>query len=299
MKQITPFLLSFASAFLVVMQSYGQMPLDIELPADDVTRATFKSTRIVTAHSVETVAKKHLEFRISHRFGKINSGAYELWGLDQASIRLGFEYGVTDRFTVGLGRSSHQKVFDGFAKYKLIQQQTGTRNIPVTVTLLGTSTIQTLKVNENIYPDYPFTNRITYTAQVLVARKFSDRFSAQLSPTLVHRNALFEGQGNYQLMACGVGGRLKISKRTSFNAEYFYTLPDQLPSPYTNMLSLGFDIETGGHVFQLHCTNSQSMIEKGFVGETTGQWGKGDIFYGFNISRMFSFNKKEKKPSDI
>lgn len=253
--------------------------------------ATFKSTRVVNGHSVETMKKNHMDFRISHRFGTLNSGAYQFFGLDQATMRLGFEYGLTDRFMVGVGRSTSQKVYDFFGKYKLIEQSTGARNIPVSVTLFGGTGIAT--VNKEL----EFQDKIYYTAQVLIARKFGEKFSMQLSPTWLFRNHPEVTGDEKLLLAVGIGGRYKLSKRVSLNGEYFYTAREKntLTAPYHDSMSFGVDIETGGHVFQLHFTNSLGMIEKQFIGETTGTWGSGDIHYGFNLSRTFSFDKKNKK----
>jgi len=253
--------------------------------------ATFKSTRIVNGHSVETVKKNHLDFRISHRFGRLNSGAYQLFGLDQATMRMGFEYGITDNFMVGVGRSTSQKVYDFFGKYKLLQQSTGARNMPVSVTVFGGMGIATIN------RELEFQDKIYYSAQVLIARKFGERFSLQLSPSYLHRNHPEITGDEKILLAMGIGGRYKLSKRVSLNGEYFYTAREKntATAPYHDSMSFGVDIETGGHVFQLHFTNSLGMIEKQFIGETTGSWGKGDIHYGFNISRTFSFDKKSKK----
>lgn len=256
--------------------------------------ATFKSTRIINGQSVETMKRNHLDFRISHRFGRLNTGAYELFGLDQAAVRIGFEYGITDDLMVGVGRSGEQKAYDFFAKYKVIKQSTGARQIPVSVTLFGSSVIRTQR---SFVPGetFAFEDKLTYTGQVLIARKFSESLSLQLSPTYLYRNRPELAGDERLLLALGVGGRLKVSKRVSINAEYFYAFREENTNlPYYNSLALGVDIETGGHVFQLHFTNSLGMIEKQFIGETTGSWGNGDIHYGFNISRTFSLDKKRK-----
>jgi Membrane bound beta barrel domain (DUF5777) len=260
------------------------------------TTATFKSTRVINGHSIETVAKNHLDFRISHRFGTLNSGAYNLWGLDVATIRLGFEYGLTDQWMVGLGRSSTQKMYDLFTKAKLLRQSSGARTVPVTITLFASGVINTLRPAADNPDEFAkFDSRLVYTAQLIIARKFSERLSLQLSPTILHRNRVYNIGEENTVFALGIAGRYKLSKRISFNADYYYVLPDQLDAQYHNSLALGFDIETGGHVFALHFTNSLGMVEKQFIGETTGQWGKGDIHYGFNISRTFSFNKKARE----
>ena len=276
--------------------AFAQDDLLSQLQKEDSARtipvtATFKSTRVVNGHSVETMKKNHMDFRISHRFGAVNSGAYQFFGLDQATMRLGFEYGLTDKFMVGVGRSTSQKVYDFFGKYKLIEQSTGARNIPISVTLFGGTGIAT--VNKEL----EFQDKIYYTAQVLIARKFGEKFSLQLSPTWLFRNHPEVTGDEKLLLAVGIGGRYKLSKRVSLNAEYFYTAREKntITAPYHDSMSFGVDIETGGHVFQLHFTNSLGMIEKQFIGETTGTWGKGDIHYGFNLSRTFSFDKKSKR----
>ncbi|TDE13660.1 DUF5777 family beta-barrel protein [Dyadobacter psychrotolerans] len=276
--------------------TYAQDDLLSQLEKQDSTRsfpveATFKSTRVVNGQSVETMKKKHLDFRISHRFGRLNSGAYQFFGLDQATMRMGFEYGVTDRLEVGVGRSTSQKVYDFFAKYKLIEQTTGGRTIPVSVTVFGGTGIAT--VNRELV----FQNKLYYTGQVLIARKFGEKLSLQLSPTWLFRNHPEVTGDEKILLALGIGGRYKLSKRVSLNGEYFYTAREKntVTAPYHDSMSFGVDIETGGHVFQLHFTNSLGMIEKQFIGETSGTWSKGDIHYGFNISRTFSFDKKNKR----
>jgi hypothetical protein len=238
--------------------------------------------------------RNHLDFRISHRFGRLNSGAYELFGLDQAVMRMGFEYGITDDLMIGIGRSGEQKAYDFFGKYKLIKQATGARQVPISVTLFGSSVIRTQR---SFVPGeiFAFEDKLTYTGQLLIARKFSESLSLQITPTYLYRNRPELPGDQRLLLALGIGGRLKVSRRVSINAEYFYAFRDNTTNlPYYNSLALGVDIETGGHVFQLHFTNSLGMIEKQFIGETTGSWGKGDVHYGFNISRTFSLDKKKK-----
>jgi hypothetical protein len=228
-----------------------------------------------------------LDVKISHRFGMLKLGAYELFGLDQATIRIGADYGISDRLTIGLGRSSFEKTYDGFLKYKFLRQSTGKRNMPLTAALLAGSAIQTLRWQD---PDREnlFSSRLFYTFQLILGRKFSEGFSLQLSPTLVHRNLVSVATEENDVLALAAAGRIKLSKRVGLNMEYIYVPSGQLAPEYHNSFSVGFDIETGGHVFQLHFTNSTSMIEKGFVTETTGEWGDGGIHFGFNISRVFT-----------
>ncbi|MCA8832109.1 DUF5777 family beta-barrel protein [Hymenobacter pini] len=260
-------------------------------PTRETVQATFKSTRLINGHTVETPGQGTLVFLISHRFGTLNSGAYNFFGLDQATIRLGLEYAVTDHLEIGVGRSSLGKTLDGFAKYRVITQSTGARAMPVSLTLFGSTALTTIKYNDNI--DHTLPRRLTYTYQALLARKFSDNLSLQLMPTLVHRNLVMEGRDANDVYALGVGGRQKITKRTSINVEYYYLMPDSKPTGVRNAVAAGLDIETGGHVFQLHVTNSQGMIEKHFVSETRGNFFKGDIYFGFNVNRNFTVRPKK------
>lgn len=248
---------------------------------------SFKANRVVNQHSLENTAGGELDIKISHRFGFLSGSFYELFGLDQATIRIGGDFGITDRLMVGVGRSNFEKTYDGFVKFKLLRQSTGAKNTPITLCLLGTTAIKTIKFADPDRENF-FSSRLYYTGQLIIGRKFSNAFSLQLSPTIVHRNLVATSEEENDVLALGAGARLKLGKRTSLNAEYIYVLPDQLAPGFKNSLSVGFDIETGGHVFQLHFTNSTSMIEKGFVAETVGDWGDGDIHFGFNISRVFN-----------
>lgn len=249
--------------------------------------ASFKSNRVINLHSLENTSYGVLDAKISHRFGFLNGGPYELFGLDQATIRIGLDYGFSERFNIGIGRSSFEKTYDGFAKFKVLRQSTGLVKMPITVAVVGTAAMHTLKWS-NPGRDNLFSSRLYYTGQLIIGRKFSNSFSLQVSPTIVHRNLVATTAEENDVLAFCFGGRLKIHKRFSLNGEYIYVLPDQLAPDKRNSLSLGVDIETGGHVFQLHFTNSTSMIEKGFIGETVGNWGDGGIHFGFNISRVFT-----------
>lgn len=267
-----------------------------ENPKTEYTTGAYKSTRLINLHTTEKVAKGALEFRISHRFGTLNGGGYEFFGLDQATIRLGFEYGISDRIMIGLGRNSFQKTYDGLFKADLLRQSTGEKNMPISITYVGTAAINTLKLNAG--QEKTFANRLAYTNQLILSKKFSEGFSFLLAPSWVHRNLVPAAEDKNDLYALGVGGRIKLTKRTSFNAEYIYRVPIKnslfFDDSY-NSLSIGFDIETGGHVFQLHVTNSRSMIEKGFIAETEGSWLDGGIHFGFNITREFVIRKNKFK----
>ncbi len=257
------------------------------------TEATFKSSRVINGHSVEMRDGGVLEFLISHRFGRINEGIDEFFGLDDSNIRLGLEFGITQNLNIGIGRSSFEKQYDGFIKYRFLRQQSGAKNIPITAVAFASMAINTL--DDLPDQDLDFSNRTNYSYQILLARKFNAGFSLQITPTLVHKNLVPLESDDNDLYSIGVGARQKITKRLAINAEYFYQLNKPEGQGVHNSLSLGVDIETGGHVFQLHVTNSRAMIEKGFITETTDNFFDGDIHFGFNISRVFNLSNKERE----
>jgi hypothetical protein len=264
----------------------------------EMVDASFKTNRVINFHSLENTAGGVLDFKIGHRFGTLNGGAYELFGLDNASIRLGLDYGISDAVTVGLGRSSFQKTYDGFVKYKFLRQSTGKKEMPISAALLLTSAIQTLRWPDPDRENF-FSSRLYYTTQLIIGRKFSESFTLQISPTMVHRNLVRTNAEKNDVYGTGIAGRFKLSKRIALNAEYMYLLPNQVADDIKPSLSIGFDIETGGHVFQLHFTNSTSMIEKGFITETTNAWADGGIHFGFNVSRVFTVVRKKPLNADL
>jgi Membrane bound beta barrel domain (DUF5777) len=266
----------------------------------EYTNASFKTTRVINSHSLENTAHGVLDFKIGHRFGLLSEGASNFFGLDQATIRLGLDYGVTDRLMVGIGRSSFEKTVDGFAKYKFLRQCDAGCSMPVTLAVVAAGSMTTLPADEVPWygegrTDY-FTHRLSYSLQMIVGRKFNESFSFQLMPGVVHRNLVAGVDDRNDLINIGGAGRYKITRRLAFNAEYFHVLPDQGPRDnYYNSVSMGFDIETGGHVFQLHFTNSTGMFERAVITETTGDFFDGEIHYGFNISRVFTLHDPKKK----
>lgn len=262
----------------------------------DYTYATFKTTRIVLGQSVESPATGTLQFLIEHDFGTINSGAYNLWGMDVSTIRLGFEYGVNDWLTLGFGRSSYEKTFDGSIKTKILRQCTGAKNIPVSVSFYGAAFLNSLKWADTSRTNY-FSSRMSYVAQLLIARKLSNAISLQVTPTFIHKNLVPTIADQNDIFSVGIGGRVKVSKRTSLNAEYFYLLPGTTADNFENSLSLGVDIETGGHVFQIRLTNAQPMFERAFITETTEKWSQGDIYLGFTVNRVFTIKKPTPRDS--
>ena len=247
----------------------------------------FRGTRIINGHSVETLKEGEMEMIIGHRFGRLNGGAYELFGIDQASIRLGLDYGIKNWVNVGIGRSSQGKAFDGFLKMRLLRQGAkGFGGSPVSVTAFSSITYNSLK---NPTPERTLTayNRLAYVHQLFIARKITDHFSMQLMPTVAHYNLVDTRSERNDIMVMGVAGKYQVTKNLAVTSEYYYALPGHLPENRQHSFSVGFDLNTGSHVFQLHFTNSSGMIEKQFIGETTGVWGNGDIHFGFNMVRTF------------
>lgn len=263
--------------------------LDDETPEntqEDIVTATFKGTRILNGHSIENRKDEELEFIISHRFGAINLGFDELFGLDQSNIRFALEYGLTDDLTVGLGRSSFEKTFDSFFKYSLVKQKKGANAFPFAISVFGSIAAKT---QDEEFPilERSFSENLSYVGQVLIARKFNSSFSMQLTPTYIHRNTVRVAEDPQSIFALGFGSRIKLSKRVSFNTEYYWAFDESTSINAKNSLAFGVDIETGGHVFQLILSNAITMIEKSFIAENTGDFFGGDIHFGFNISRTF------------
>jgi len=271
-------------------QFFGQDLLDIldnETPkTENIVTATFKGTRILNGHSIENRKDKELEFIISHRFGRVNLGFDELFGLDQSNIRFALEYGFNDNLTIGFGRSSFEKIYDSFLKYSLFKQKNGENSFPFAVSLFGSVAVKTLK-DYDPSDKRTFAESLFYVGQVLIARKVSPSFSYQITPTYVHRNTVRINADPHDIFALGLGTRMKLSKRVSFNSEYYVSFNKSKSIDARNSLALGIDIETGGHVFQLILSNAITMIEKSFITESTGDFFGGDIHFGFNISRTF------------
>jgi opacity protein-like surface antigen len=262
--------------------------------------ATFKATRIIDGTSVENLGAGVLDFRISHRFGQINQGYQNFYGLDNATTRIGLDYGIKSWLMVGIGHSAFNKDVDGSLKLKLLAQKT--TGMPITLSFASSISAETQKT-PTFYPSYEnidsvkvlFSDRLCYTSQLLIGRKFSERLSLQLSPTWVHYNIVESSTSDNNTFALGMGGRFKLTKRMAITAEYFYRLNNTnlqfTGMPTYNSFSLGIDIETGGHVFQLMVTNSQGLTDRTFIGETTDSWNKGALHVGFNVSRVFTVVK--------
>lgn len=257
--------------------------------------ASFKTSRLVNGHSIENTGKGVLDFRVNHRFGNMLNGTSNFFGLDDANTRIGFDYGVTDWLMVGFGRNTYMKEYDGLVKVKLLRQ-TESKGMPLSVSYMGASSIQSMPAPTlPAGQEYHFSNRMYYVNQLLIARKFNQWLSLQLMPTHIHYNLVPTTPESNDLVAIGVGGRIKLSNRVAINGEYYYRVPGTEQNGYYNVLSLGVDIETGGHVFQLIISNSRAMTERAFIGQTNGRWGFDGktgsfdaIHFGFNLSRVFT-----------
>ncbi len=307
MKQniCTALLLPFC--LFVASRAYCQTDLatllnDSTVKKNDYVTVTFKATRIINGSSVENLGAGILDFRILHRFGQLNQGASNLFGIDDATTKLALDYGITPWLMVGLAHSTYKKMDDGFAKVKLLRQSD--EGSPVTVSYQGSISVETDPPPTVPTGDtYYFTNKLSFMNQVLIARKFSNKLSLQLMPTLVHYNLVDSVKYKNDVIAIGVGGRIKVSKRIAITGEYYFVIPgteehfingNGVEERCHNTASIGVDIETGGHVFQLHFTNSTAMTESEFIGRTQDDWTKGEIHFGFNISRVFTINKPKE-----
>ncbi|MFP2997278.1 DUF5777 family beta-barrel protein [Spongiivirga sp. MCCC 1A20706] len=282
MKKLV-FILLIIPSFIIAQDDLLN-EIDTYDASDEFETAAFKGLKIVNFESTKMVSKKELYFVVSHRFGSIETGIKDFFGLDQAVTRLNFIYGLTDGINIGVSRSSFQKTYEASLKLRLLRQKR--EGMPISLVLFNSVLINT-SLDKDELPKLEFDNRLGYAVQALISSKLSDNLSLQLVPTLFHDNLVaFEPQENTQY-ALGLGGRQKLTKRWSLNVDYGLHFNRASDSPFTNPLSIGFDLETGGHVFQLHFTNAQPMNVNTFLGQATGDWSDGDIFFGFNLSRIF------------
>mgnify|MGYP000403904907 CR=1 FL=1 len=274
-----------------------------EEPEIEYAFATFKGTKVVNLQSPELPHKGVMQYVISHRFGSFNDDfLYNFAGLDNAQIRMSFDYSVLDWLNVGVSHASFRKMYDGFAKYRLFRQSKGAKNFPVTITGFSGIYYESLKFTDGL--PHEETERLRFVNQLVIARKFNSKFSAAITPTHIHNNIVELESFDNSVFAIGLGARYKFTPMHALNIEYIPQL-----SPYTyqdangntqntnNSLSIGFDIETGGHVFQLFLTNSQAISEPLVITDTRNSWADGDIHFGFNISRVFTIIRP-KLPSE-
>jgi hypothetical protein len=274
-------------------------------PANEKVYATFKTTKIVNLQSTESVKKGELDFRVTHRFGDmaVKGGEHTLFGFDQASdIRLSFDYGISDKLAIGIGRSKFREVVDFSTKYRFLEQTTNNK-IPLTMSFYGS-----LGINAQSLPNFyagtdwgkekRFIHRFTYFSQLILARKINKYISAELLGSYLHRNFI-KGEINTKnqaeetndLVSLGAAARVKITRRMCLLADYVYTFSkfrqDNVATPFYAPFGLGLEIETGGHVFHITWTNAESILENNFIPNTRSSWSSGQFKLGFNISRAF------------
>ena len=298
MKKAFLFLLLIALSFPIFAQEDLGSILDTVPPRANV-EATFKSSRIINIQSNESVHRRTLDFRVAHRFGSVGkkSGGtnHNLYGLDNSSdIRIAFEYGITDEFTVGLSRTKHNEDYEALTKYRLISQ-TNDNHIPVAITLFA-SAVYSNKINpdlnyDNVSSTQQNLRRLGYTFQAIIAHKFSSRLSLELSPTLIHRNFILDLKDDNSIFALGVAGRVKVTRSMAIIADYIYNFSTirkvNNNNGYYNALGAGVEFETGGHVFSIMFTNAEAILEQEFISETKSSWSDGGFRFSFNISRNF------------
>jgi hypothetical protein len=254
--------------------------------------ATFKTTRLINVHTLETLGKRTLDVRISHRFAPLNSGSYNNWGIDgPATIRIGLEYSRDGRLMAGVGRSSQEKMYDGFLKYRLYRQ-TDDNSHPLSVTLFSGMYYTSLKdqnASANGFDRYEFlSSRLSYAYEIIAGRKFSSVFSFQAAPFFVHYNLALKFSDKNDMYGVSFATRYKFTKRSAVTAEYSYRINKYSQDTYYDSMGIGYELETGGHVFQVHLTNSSGIIENQFFAHTDTKWSNAGIRIGFNISRVFT-----------
>lgn len=291
LKNFVYFIL-FLSPLNLVAQDDDLLADEPKVEADQYVDFAFKTTKVVNLQSLEMLGAGVFDFKMYHRFGSINEGPVNAFGLDKATIRFGGEYGISPNLMVGIGRSnlSSVKNADAYFKYRFLRQKRG-NHMPVSALLF-------YGVENKIGSDYAqldLSARLTHTAQLIIGKKVSEGFSFQFSPTVVWGNQYgrysFNGT-TVSYIALGIGMRQKITPRTTMNLEY---IPVFTNNEYLkNSFSVGFDVETGGHVFQFHLTNSLGLNEAQFITRTFESWDNYGIKFGFNLSRVFTIVKPKK-----
>ena len=297
-KTILLFSTLIAQSLSVLAQSSDDLlNMVAEKPTKEYVTATFKTTRLINFHTVEILSKRSLDFRISHRFGDFNTGAYNAWGIDGgANIRLALEYTHGSRLMFGIGRTSGKKIVDGFLKFRLLKQTTQGGGMPISVTLFSSvyhTFLQNVYIDGvNKYQNIP--DRLSYCNQIMIGRKFSSRFSFQLTGAMVHFNVVDKITDKNDCFIVGAVTRFKFAKRQAITLEYAHRLNKYTDSKLYDSFGIGYDLETGGHVFQMHFTNSFGLTEDQFYMNTNTSWENWGIRLGFNISRVFSLQRKHK-----
>jgi len=278
----------FAVTLLFGCFTFGQNSLLNEISAESDYENTFqmpafKAMKVVNNQSTKLAGKGDLYLYVGHRFGAIKGGIGSLFGLDYANTKIEMLYGLFSEIQVGFSRESFKKTYNLHVKYGIKKQ---TSSFPVSIVGYNSINLDT-SLDENVYPNLNYNERYVYISQLLVSRRFSDNFSLQLSPSVIKHNFLTTQAKTDYNYVLNTGSRLKISKRSSFNIDYSYHLNRLKNSIEKNVLSVGVDMETGGHVFQLLFSNTQASDEAGVLTGAEGDWLKGDVFFGFNILRVF------------
>ena len=281
-------ILIFIFCYSYVCFSQNDLLSLIDNNTTEYSNYIFKGTKVVNSESVEMPNNGVLQFMIQHRFGTLNSGFYNFYGLDNSQVRMSLAYGINDRLSIGIGRSSSLKAIDSNLKYQLFRQSKGNKTFPLTICLNSSIVFKQYFKSTSENSSFLLSDQFSYSHQLLIARKINRKFSIQLSPTLVHYNLLSIDQFNNDLYSIGYGLRYKLSNRISVNLESFSQFNSQNK---INPISIGFDVETGGHVFQFHLSNSAFMINRAFIHETYDLWSEGSIYFGFNISRVFTIKE--------
>lgn len=272
------------------------------------TEETFNSTGLINGQTTEIIPRGTMDFKISHRFGLLNSGFSNFFGLDEAHARFGFDFGLTDNLMIGTGHNTHIGTYDAFVKFKFLKQSSGEKEMPITATFFAQTAVNGRKKEDleaimftpgKDYLIRNFSDRVSNVFQLIVARKFSEAFSVQIMPSIVHHDNIFLNDrdeisvyNKINAFAAGIGFRQKLTKKMHLTGEYYYQLPSAKTIGTTNSLSAGIEIVTSGHVFQMHITNSRHMLEQSFITNSSGEWGKGDILFGFNLHRKFYLKRK-------
>ena len=269
------------------------LPTDVSAQESEAIgqNETFAASRISLTQSVEPTVKGQLMFDIQHQFGPINSGISEFFGLDQATTRLGLTYGVLDWLSVGIGRAGLYKTYDGSVKVRILRQKEKGSS-PLTLSYFGNFGVNTTEWNYDNVPYY-FSHRLSYVNQLLIARKFGDHLSIQMSPTFIHRNFVESADADNDVWGIGFAARYLFAEKYSVTMDYHYLLSKYTADNYNNSLTLGFNVITAGHVFSLFATNSLGLLEQQFIPATTGSWLDGDIHFGFTISRSFTIKEED------
>jgi len=258
---------------------------------------TFRHSRIINSHSVETLPARKLDFRIVHRFGDLagsNGGWPTFYGLENASdVSIGLEYGVTDQIMVGINRTKGAGPLNGLIKARIMTQERN-GNLPFSLTAVGNLSFSTMQKSEiegvlNFFAKG--SHRLTSHVGLHVARKFSDRFSGQFNAQWTYRNVVLTGDEN-DLASIGGGFRLQMTQSIALLMDTTFPILSELRTSdngFYPSIGIGFEFDTsGGHVFQINLTNSQGIAETDYIPYTRSNWGDGQFRLGFTISRLFN-----------